>query len=239
MTQNAVALTPAPGKTRLITSADDKQILSDNRETDCRTALTRGLKEYLEQLSIEMSGRQLRLATVVESWAEPILPAKYPGACVYGAEAGSYDWTRFSPKPQAVGRRTSRRAETEAQDGVATSPAQGLDQLNHIFFASEYVADLIVEIYTTDPTERVAMVAMMEDASVPVDWMMGFRLELPHYFNIRATYEHKTLEYVDVADDNQKRWRIARFGINGKVTHVKRVGAQLPKLDIRTSYEVE
>jgi hypothetical protein len=204
--QSAVAPLPPARPTRLITDPDDRQVLSVNRETDCRTALTRGLKEYLEQLSIEMpGGRQLRFREVKETWAEPVEPAVYPSATVYAVGEGDYDWTVMAPR---VARVSTARASGPASDRV-------------LLFVAEYVLDITVEIWCTDPKERMALVAMCEDAFDPVDFMVGFRLELPHYHNIRATYEKKDMAYQDFESNAKQRWRVARFTVNGKVAQVR------------------
>lgn len=204
---------PTQGKSRLIVRPDDKSVLTDVRQTDTRTALTRGLREYLEQLSLVADGgREIRFAKVLETYAEPEVPAFYPAAIIYAAGQGDYDAAEFSPATFDLPSRKSFRT------------------------TSEFSLRMSVEIWTTDPKERMWMAAMMEDAFDPVDWMTGVRLELPHYHNTRATYEKIDSAYLDSEGDNQRRWRKVAFTIVGNVTQIVQLGIVprlQPRLDLR------
>jgi hypothetical protein len=185
--------------------------------TDTRTALTRGLKEYLESLrGVLAGGRELRFVQVMQVWTDTEVPAKYPAACVTAPGTGTYDANAMSPKTIKV----------------PNNPGVFLRQ------HSELVQDMTVEVWCTDVAERMAMVALVEDLFEPVDWMTGFRLELPHYYNARATFEKMALTYIDSGDDAQRRWRRAVFAVRGTVPQLRAFG-EVPLMRPRTELEVD
>lgn len=210
---------PPDGRTRLVARPDDKQKLTDRRETDCRTALARGLKEYLEQLRVSTAdgtgagGREIRFNQVLQTWAESEVPTKWPAAIVYALEAGTYDADSLSPSTFDLGSGLTIRQ------------------------VAEFTQNLVIEIWATDPIERMALVGMLEDALDPVDWMTGLRLELPHYHNARATFEKTSMAYLDTADDAQRRWRKAAIVVQGNVPQFRRLGEQVPRLRIKLDLE--
>lgn len=217
-TRSTDIVTP-PGRTRLISNPDDLQVMTRDYETDARTAITRGLKEYLEQLVVNWpGGRQSKFAKVFQTWAEPEVPAEYPSAVVYATEPGTYDARNFTPSTEQLA------------DGFV------------IRLSAEFVQNVVVEVWTTDPKERVALVKMLEDAFSPVDWMYGFRLELPHYHNMRATFEPMTMAYDDSADDAQRRYRRVIMVLTAHVAVVRGAfdadGNMVPPLDIRVEYDI-
>lgn len=209
--------TPPPQRgTQLVLRADLKQVLTDLRETDVRTALTRGLVEYLETLSIDwVGGRRSRFISVLQVWAEPEAVAAWPSAVVYAEGPGQYEDAVLSPKTIAVP--NSNRVLREI---------------------SEVKLDITVEVWASDPVERMALSAMLEDAFNPHEWMTGLRLRLPHYHNSHATYEVTAMSYEDSSDGAQKRWRKAIFNLTGNLTQLRRVGV-LPMLDLRHETTVE
>ena len=191
----------AAGLTRLVTSPDDRQVLTNRRETDCRTAVTRGLAEYLSSLNVDApGGRRLLFRRVVETWATPEVSAEYPAACVYSVEAGRYDASKLTPSVKKLVSGFALRASSELELPV------------------------VVDAWTTDPAERVAISGMLEDAFDPVDWMTGFRLELPHYHGARATFEAMTSRYVDEVDQAQRRLRLLSVSLTATVPKLASVG---------------
>ena len=213
------ALVPtAAGQTRLVSDPRNPEMITWARETDVRTALTRGLKEYLEQLSITdlNAGRATRLE-VEQTWSEPEIFAEYPAVAIYAVGPGVYDARDFTPK---------------------TVHLLGAHEDRSIRLVSEFSQSMVVDCWCTDPEERVAVVAMLEDMLNPVDWMTGLRLELPHYHNLRATYELQDMEYLDDEVSAQVRRRRAMLTVAANVTQVRRVGV-LPGLDVRFDLKVE
>lgn len=194
----------APGGTRLIDSqAGYADVLyTSRRETDVRTALARGLKEYMEQLATVFNGMPYAFEVVKQTWGEPEELAKYPGAIVYATGAGAYDASKFTPMVNS----TRRIALPDGR--YVVSPA-------------EFVQDLAVEVWATSPEERQALVQMMEDALNPSTFRYGVLLELPHYHSERATYEMMTMAYEDTEIDAKRRYRKAMFAVTGRVPLVR------------------
>lgn len=209
------ALVPPPSAPARLVGAGEKQILTLNRETDARTAVTRGLAEYLRGLSITAEGGRLcRFVEVFENWAEPEEVAKYPSAVIYATEGGTYDASTLTPK---------------------TLEVPGTTQ--YIREISELMQPLMLEVWSTDPMERMALVAMLEDALDPHEYMTGLRLALPHYHNQRATFEKMNMTYDDSIELAQRRWRRAIFSLNANVTQLRVVGT-IPKLNARLDLQV-
>lgn len=192
---------PSPeGRTRVILTNDDRSVLTANQETDARTALTRGMSEYLEQLQIDMGeGRKFAFNHVFETWAGSEDDADYPSAAVYAELPGDYEASHLStdePSPQVAG-------VAEAQVRLVS--------------VCELVLDFTIDVWATDSEMRMALVAMLEAALDPTDFRYGLLLELPHYFNQRASYEKLRMAYIDNEDSAQRRIRRAQIAIRGRV----------------------
>jgi len=187
-------------KARLITQPGTPTAYTGDQETDARTALTRGLAEYLSMLSFKApGGRELRFDKVLDTWAEPEDGAKYPRAIVTGTGSGIYDASSLTPdKP-------TTRNQLPAPDG------------RYLISSCVFVQDLSVEVWANDPPARRAIVAGLESAFNPVDFMYGFVLELPFYFNERATFSLKDMAYPDNEQDAMRRHRNAVFTVTGEV----------------------
>ena len=201
------ALLPPAGKTRLVVSQETPTSWTVNHETDCRSALVRGLKEYLESMStVTPGGRKIQFKKVVETWAEPEDPSEYPSAVVSPEGTGEYDASSFTPVLQVKDR----------------LPAP--DDTRSLLKLSEFTTNLILEVWTSDPRERQAFSAMLEDALNPVDFMHGFRLDLPFYYGQRAEYSLISSVYVDGEEDAIRRHRKLRFTLTGQISQVRVVG---------------
>lgn len=210
--------TPTPG-TRLIWNPEELQVISLRRETDVRTAITLGLAEYLRTLTMPWKGgHHVQFARVLETWAQTEVPAQYPSACVYALDPGQYDASSFTPV-----------YKTTVVDGVG------------VMQTCEFVLQCTVEIWSTDPDERVRLVSMVEDAFNPVDWMYGFRLEFPHYHNMRSDFSPESLMYVEDSDEAQRRYRKVLMTVTGRCPVVRRLtdatGRPVPRADVRVEYE--
>lgn len=205
-----VELLPLPqGPTELLRDPRDRQVLTLVRETDARTALTRGLAEYLSGLAIDMpGGRQVRFVQVLDVWADAELPARYPAALVYSLEQGEYDASKFTPQVVQV-------QAAEAGEGARVSALR---------VPSEFATNLMVETWSNDPAERMAISAMLEDAFDPTDWMSGFRLRLPHYHGAHATFEKLSSSYEDDVDEARRGWRRAIFVLRAMVPQIVAAG---------------
>lgn len=194
--------------TRLITEPDDKLVLSHVGLCDARTALMIGVAEYIESLNwvLPDGGREVAFRRVLSHWAEPEDSAEYPSAFVTAEGSCTYDAQSFTPN---IGARHN-----------------GLN----IIETSELACTVNVEVWSNDPDERMQLAKMLEDALSPVDWMHGMRLELPHYYNQRATFEMSSINYRDSASDAMRRYRTFALAIKGSVP-VTRVKA-IPELKL-------
>lgn len=207
---------PGPPITGLVAPKQPKSALTANKETDTRTAITRGLAEYVEGLVVERpDGREIRLQQVFSSWAEPEDNLVWPAAIAYTPTIGTYEASKLSTV-------LNPNCQLPAPDGrFAVSP-------------SEYTTAVVFEVWATDPEERTALVGALEDAFNPFLGQYGFTLELPHYHNVRATYEPTQMGYMDTETDAIQRARKAMFTLEARMPLIKLVSAPFakPRLDL-------
>lgn len=191
--------------------------LTNRHETDARTALTRGLAFYLRGLEFDGgAGRLLAFGNrVFESYADPEVQAAFPSALVSSDTPGTYDASRLTP------------GEVER---VQTSEG------NYLLSTSEFVLEMVVDIWATENRSRMALVAGMEHALSPTEWMYGLRLDLPFYFGARAGYELQSVQYVDSEESATRRYRRASMVVSGRVP-VYRFAA-LPSARARLNLDV-
>jgi len=214
--ETEVPAAPA-GTTKLITEPTP-QVYTANREVDVRSALTRGLAEYLrEQEGYAVGGRALRFKKVLQQWGEPEEKAKFPSVAIYTIGEGTYDASSLTPG-------VNRKERVPEPDG------------RYVQKACEYVQDISVELWANDHRERAALVAVLEDAFIPVGYRFGFVLELPFYFNQRAVYAMKSLTYTDNEGEALQRHRKATFILEGRIPLTKIV--ELPGFQPRVKLEV-
>lgn len=210
-------LAAAEERSCLITSRSQKTVFTSNRETDARTALKRGLKEYLKSLSfITPAQREVRFLKVFDVWPDHEEKAVYPSAIVYSIGDGTYDASNFTPT-------VSSKCVTN--DGY------------YLVKYAEYTVSLRIEYWSNDPEERIALTMMLEDALNPVDWMSGAKIQLPHYHNQFAIYDLKTNNFPDSEGDVLSRTRKAYLSLEGQVSAVR--CTELTKLvEVRTTLTV-
>jgi len=209
---------PPLGPTRLITQPHTRHYFNVQQETDARTALTRGLKEYIEQLSFTMLGRDLRFKEVFATWADPNNIANYPSAAVHSPARGKYDASKYNVQMP--------NAQEKIWRTLGVYPVS----------SCEYNLDLTLTTWASDIVEREVLVAMLEQALNPLDWRYGLLLELPFYFNQRATYELMDGTYIDSEAESLASVHKADFMIRGCVP-VTRVET-LPQAKIRANSTV-
>ncbi len=214
--EHTVVRAEPPDRTQLVVPRTSSGPLTARRDSDTRTALTRGLAEYISSVVVEREdGRKLRFQKVFSSWAEPEEGSVYPSAIAYTIGAGVYEASKFAVVP-------TKDSQLPAPDErYALSP-------------SEFVIDVTVEIWATDPPERTTLVAALEDTFNPFTGQYGFSLDLPHYHNVRATFEPLQMGYMDSETDAMQRNRKAMFLLNARVPLIKL--ASFP--DARTSVRV-
>lgn len=200
---------PPPGQARLITQPDDREVLTARYEVDARTALTRSLKEYLEQLFIvDGAGGEHRLKQVVEVWAEPEDMAVLPSAAIYGAARGAWDSSQFTP-------------------GINPDLRIAAPDNRWVVKTCEYVQDLVIDLWAAEPPVRSILASMIEKNLSPVEWMYGMRLEVPYYHGARATFEPRYADYVDTEVQSAQRKRRAQLVVTGRIPVIRVVGLPL------------
>jgi hypothetical protein len=174
-------------------------VITNRHETDARTALTRGLAMYLRGLEFDGgAGRILAFGNrVFDSYADPEVQAAFPSALVSSDTPGTYDASRLTP-------------------GEPVDRVQAFEG-NAIYATSEFVMDMVIDIWATEPRSRMALVAGMEQALSPTDWMYGLRLDLPFYFGARAGYELQSVQYIDSEESATRRYRRASMVVSGRV----------------------
>lgn len=212
--------TVTPGKTLLIVKASPIAF-SARRDTDVRTAVTRGLAEYLQQLAITASdGNVYSFKKVDDTWAEPEEDAEYPAACVFSEGEGIYeDSAGFAPTLSPANR--------------VADPADA----RYVVTPNGFQVDLIAEVRSDNPVARMWLLAMLEDALDPLDTQSGTVLELPHYFNQRATFKLIGSTYDDDPTAAQQRLRVAKVRVRANCPQTRL--AFKPQMVIRRQVEVK
>jgi len=196
-------LPPALGESRLVMTPDQPHVpLSPRKDCDARKALTRGLKEYLEQIQYTAEGgRLLRFRTVLDDYGEPEDLADFPSAVCYTLDEASYEARSLAP---------------------AVDPNCRIQGTNdYVVAMADYVQAIAIEAWCTDPIERDGFSAMLEDAFNPVIWKFGFLLDLPHYMGLRADYALQAKLHEDDDLSASRRIRKARFTLLGRVPLAK------------------
>lgn len=201
----------------LITERSSRTLPTINRTRSAAEAPVLGLKDYLETLEFPVSGGQhVRFETVVEHKAEPEDLAEYPGACVY--IEGEVDY-----------------GEEEGSIGPYYTIENDIEDCTLIQMG-ECKASLLVHAWANEPDHRTNLVSMMEDAFNPVEFQNGFQLELPHYYNVRAAYILKQIEFEDNDSDNMRRYRKVGVRVEVRWPYVRLF--RIPRLVPRSVVEV-
>jgi len=216
-----VAPTAVFRKSCLIKEPTDAQgrSFSKVRETDARTALKRGLANYIESLppfTHPTHGRRVDLIKVYDVWPDQEEKRVFPSATVYSTLPHQYDASSFTP---------------------VIDPACALDTNTYLVKFAEIALELTLDVVTTDPEERIAVMMQLEDALNPVDWMYGFQLELPHYHNLIGVYELQDANFPDDEPSVFSRNRFIRFTVTGQVA-VVRLKKIAPLNEVRTTVTV-
>ena len=206
----------AEGLARLILDGDDRETLTSVRTMDARSAVVRGLKQYLESLSFTGSGKTFKFQRVIEDWADPEQLGKLPGAVVSILDPADYDASGFTPR--SLGR---------VEPGVT------------LFSGAEYKATVVVDVWATDREERRVLGMGMEDGLIPLDWMYGFYLELPYYFGRRVSYSLMSGVYMDNEGDAQIKQRRIAYTLQAELaqSRVRRLPTLQPRVSVEVGYD--
>ena len=189
------------------------------RETDARTALKRGLANYLMSLPVFIHPahqREVQLRKIYDVWPDQEEKAAYPSATVYSTLPHPYEASSFTP---------------------VIDPACKIDAVTYLVKTAEVSFDLTIDILTTDPEERICFGMQMEDALSPVDWMSGFQLELPHYHNLRGVYQLMEGNYPDDEPSVFSRNRHLTYKLKAQVP-VVRLQKLTPLTEVRSEVTV-
>jgi hypothetical protein len=207
---------PAAPDTQLVKVAATPYVLTTRRECDCRGALARGLAEYLTGLRADgPGGTSLRFQRAVDIWADPTEIAEYPSVVVKSDSAGSYAPLQMSPQ---VDRRNL------LADG------------RYLVLLSNYATEFTLEVWCNDKRQRSVIAMMLEEELCPVEWMYGFKLNLPHYWGLRGSYEPLGSSYVeDPLAAMQGLWKFTTK-LHATIPHVRPLG--LPEASPRAVVEM-
>jgi hypothetical protein len=196
------------GPSYLLTDPETQVQLTGTRQADAMTAIKRGLAEYLAGRSIEVAGREVRLNKSLWEWADTEDDPQYPSAWTsQGAQPASYANQAMTPAVHAT-----------LPDG------------RYIGIASDLQVQLVTEIWCNDPAQRTALMAMVEDALQPVDWMYGARVVLPHYHSVSARYALMAPLYEDDAVSAMRRYRVVKVFIVAEMPVVRVLGVPKARL---------
>lgn len=213
-----LATRPEDIQARLIKKPDDLQVLSMFFEADVKTAIARGLRDYLKTLSIHWpGGRFFEFKEVFISVADTEVPAKFPSASVFGETEGEFEDLQCAPALIQVNDPHDRR---------------------YVKVVTNYSMPIEVTVWANDTHERTALCAMLDNAFDPVEFMTGFRLELPFYFNARATYLCERSEYTEDETDANQRRRKAKYYLTGVCPKIVPAGPKVsarPRLSTSTN----
>lgn len=219
-----ILVPPAPGGSTLVEYArKPRPRPTANRETDAVTALKRGLKEYLEQVHLDVYGVRIRFEQVHDVWANTDQVATFPSAAIMAVDEAEYDYSSFTPT-----------LNPDMQVVLGSEPS---DTKSYLVKYAEVAVRLACEVHCSSTDERVAVAMMLEDALNPVDFMYGFMLDLPHYYNQRAVFEPVTTQMMDSDSSARRRWRPGTVFLTGQISLLR--VRSLPQFRPKTLVVVE
>lgn len=158
---------------------------TDRCETSAARAPIRALAEYLGEVEFaESVNGSSRLAVISDGKADPESLADYPAAAIYVDGPIRY-------------------VEDGSVEPVTGSAVEG----GQLILMGEVQASVLVHVWTNEDEHRETVLRALEDAFSPVEWMSGFELEMPHYYNCVATYQLMEITFEDSPDDVQRRYR--------------------------------
>ena len=139
---------PPTQGTVLVLKPTVKQVLTLNCETDAKTAIGRGIKEFLSQLStVTPRGRELRFLKAFDTYAEAEDAAMFPSVIVDVSEEAKYDPHSFTP-------------------GLSEGAPTVLGENVYLLSTVTLVQPVSIGIWTDDPIARMKLTAMLEDAEL-------------------------------------------------------------------------
>lgn len=188
------------------------------RECSAARAPIRALTEYLRTLRFPITGGQHgEFAVVRDMPAEPEDYAAYPGACVFPEGAVQYGTEDGGLQP-------------------IYDESGALEDGSAMMLMGEIKVEIQIHVWTNEVEDRENAIMAIEDALAPVEWMSGFFLEMPHYHNLRASYQIMAMTYEEQDTDVQRRYRKCNFRVQATCPYVRVF--TLPRLDPRAGVDV-
>lgn len=190
---------PDPGPATLVQWPGTAPTRTTVFNADAVASMQRGLKELIEQASIDDSGATVRFRSVDMTWAEPNEQGEYPAAAVLIEGKPEFDAGNLSPR---------------------VFEHDKMPDESYVDQRSEVTAMLLVVAHCATPGERNLIARMLEVALNPVDWMAGFYLDLPYYGGQRATYLPVRAEYKDDATLARHNLRPIEITVEARICEV-------------------
>jgi hypothetical protein len=202
--------------TRVLVTGE-RVAMSGREECDCRTALARGLAEYVRAIQgFDLTGKSVKFANVYDTWPDSADTQALPAASVYADGDGSYDTGQLGVMTQG-----------RVPDGRTYA------------VVAEYATNITIELGARSKDERAALVAAIERALVPEARIYAARLVLPHYFNAVAEYSLQTNVYENSPDQVQAgRWT-ATVTVAASVPQVRVFGRVPDAVEVRARVELD
>jgi hypothetical protein len=208
----------------LIRSPNHRQVLTTVVTMDPERALFQAVADYLATMQyVGQDGRAVSFSYVAAGQVDLETDFQFPLVAV----SGSGDAT-----DEANGLGMAYNGSTERiQDSLT-----GKNYL--LLKASELAVSLTVEAFANDPVERSLMQQGMRDLFNPVDWMAGFRMKIPYYHGVFASFLVTSSRKNDSPEDAQRRIFSCTFTIRATIPVLRLMGPFAP-LNTRIKLDVE
>lgn len=197
-----------PGGGTLITSPTTKQLITTRRDVDARTALAKGLMDYIRGRELVVNGRAVTFRKLFSTYAEQEDEAVYPSAAITTDGPGTYDAAKFN-------------AGINKGDAIPDVPEA------YLLTSTDLVQNMTLEVWATSNAERAAVMLLLEEVLFPVEWMYGMRIAVPYYYGLHAEYLPLDSIYLDSAEDAKKRFRKVEITIEARIP-IARVVTGIP-----------
>ncbi len=208
--------------TRAIVAQGDKQYTTANRQYSATKSLIVAIGEYLRELQFPISGgNHVKFAAVAIMKAEPETNAKYPSAAVFPESSVEY-------------------GQTDAAIQYTYDNSTGQLDGGSLIGVSEVKQSISVHVWTQEEPQRDNILAGLEDAFNPSPDMPGLILEMPHYFNLRASFSLDRVTYEDSPDDNAYRYRKLLLSVTamGPMARMVELPRFIPRGEVEVSGQV-